>query len=83
MIELTYLTEDATRCREVMVEFIDGLGLDATYETELEPFDGDEATFFEEIEPISIPKLMYFFGLVLFLLASGVVGLWNLVTYVL
>jgi len=81
--DLTYLTEDVDRSRDVMVQVISNLGLDATYTTEDEVFEGDEEAFFEEIEPISIPKLMYFFGLVLFLLIAAIVGLWNVVMLVL
>ncbi len=81
--DLTYLTEDVNRTRDVIAEVINTLGLDAVYTTEVEEFEGDEDSFFEEVEPISVPKLMYFFGLVLFLLIAALVGLWNAVKLIL
>lgn len=78
-IDLTYMVEDQTRAKESMEKALGTLGLRETHHFTIEEFTGDEAAYFDDVEGVSLGKLTYFFGLILFLFVSLVYIVWAVV----
>jgi hypothetical protein len=78
-IDLTYMVEDQARAKESMEKALGTLGLRETHSFTIEEFTGDEAAYFDDEEGVSLGKLTYFFGLILFLFVSLVYIVWTVV----
>jgi hypothetical protein len=78
-IDLTYLVSDESRAKQVLEETLGALNLKESHSFIVEEFTGDEATYFDDVEALSLTKLTYFFGLILFLIVSLIYVAWAVV----
>lgn len=78
-VDITYLVEKPELAQQVMEESLQALKLRANHSFLAEEFHGDEATYFDDIEGISVSKLTYFFGLLFFLIVSLLYVAWAIV----
>ncbi len=78
-IDLTYLVHDEELAKKLMSDALRSLELNETHTFIAEVFTGDEATYFDDVEGLSLPKLSYFFGLILFLIVSLIYVAWSVV----
>lgn len=78
-MDISYLVENELSSRAAMDEIVRGQLPQVRYSFEAEEFLGEESELFEEIEPLSTFKLLYFFGLIAFLLISFLFLVWMIV----
>lgn len=81
-IDLTYLVEEEELAKKRMEEALGALGIKAKPTFIAEEFTGDEASYFDDIEGVSLAKLSYFFGLILFLILSFIYVIWSIIVEV-
>lgn len=81
-IDLTYLVSDETRAKQLMEETLAALSIKETHGFIVEEFTGDETTYFDDVEALSLSKLAYFFGLILFLIVALIYVAWAVVVEV-
>jgi|GEM_PF-2515194 hypothetical protein len=78
-IDVSYLVTDQEFAKKVMEEAFASLGVSAKHSFIAEEFTGDESELFDDIEGVSIAKLFYFFGVILFLFVAFIYIVWNVV----
>lgn len=81
-IDLTYLVEEEELAKKRMEEALGSLGIKTQHTFIAEEFTGDEASYFDDVEGVSLAKLSYFFGLILFLILSFVYVIWAIIAEV-
>jgi len=79
-IDLTYLVEEEELAKKKMEEALVALGIKESPTFVAEEFSGDEASYFDEVEGVSLAKLSYFFGLILFLILSFLYVMWSIIS---
>lgn len=76
-IDVSYLVTDPELAKKVMEEAVASLGISAQHSFIAEEFTGDESELFDDLEGVSIAKLSYFFGVILFLFVAFIYIVWN------
>ena len=79
VMSLVAQMEELLHAEDSMEKALGTLGLRETHSFTIEEFTGDEAAYFDDEEGVSLGKLTYFFGLILFLFVSLVYIVWAVV----